>query len=147
MLKDQTILSFPQSFKLMKDFLKGLKGNYWVEIRRCRQQRTLDQNAFFHGVWLPIIAERLTELWGENVTPDTAKAYVKDEFLRWPIVNKETGETFGYETRGTSQLDVKEFSEFLDKIYVWALRYLDEELPESNRSYEYRYAPAESRAA
>jgi hypothetical protein len=132
MAKDQAILKFPESFKMVKDHLKTLTGYYWFEVRKCRDQRTLSQNAFLHGVWLPIIARRMTELWGESTDIYVAKELLKNEFLRTPLIDKETGEIKGHYTRGTRDLDKAEFSEFMDRVSVWALRMLDEELPEAD---------------
>lgn len=138
MAKDQAILNFSDSGtrKMVRSYIDQLRGLHWFEVRKCRNQRTLSQNAFFHGVWLPRIAARYSVLWGYIVDPEEAKADLKDRFLRTMRLNKETGEKCGMYTKHTADLDVAEFAEFLDQVKQHAQDFLDIELPEANQFME-----------
>lgn len=126
---DLPILNFPKHRKVMRQFIDGLEGNYRIEFTKVMKGRTLAQNAYMHGVVFYWVAQGLKSAWGENVSMLQDKALMKDEFLRVPQVNKNTGEIEGYYTRGTSELNVSECIEFIEKVIDYAATKLNVTIP------------------
>jgi hypothetical protein len=80
-------------------------------------QRSLDQNAYFHGVIIPIIDEE---------TGNYNQAYTKQEMAKkfaTTTVVLGTGEE-GELTQGTHEMNTKEMTEYIDKIRLWASEFL-----------------------
>lgn len=117
-------LSNPKHKRVLKQYIDGLEGNYRFEFTKVRGFRTSAQNRWWHGVVFPLIARELSELWGEPVSMLQAKAFLKDRYLRFPQVNKSTGEVMGHFTKGTSELDVAEGVEFSEAILKFAVEEL-----------------------
>ena len=117
-------LSNAQTKRLLLDFIKNAKGIWSFEMRRCRKQRTLNQNAYLHASIFPIIAKGLSEAWGYTVDPGTTKEFLKDKFLKEPLINKNTGEVQGYLTRRTRDLSVTEAIAFIDSCIDFAGEWL-----------------------
>ena len=122
-------MSNPKHKRVLKGYIDGLDGLYRFEFIRCRDQRTLKQNAYMHGVVFVEIAKAMTEAWGEPVSMLSAKAQLKDMFLRRPKINKQTGEIICHETIGTSDLDKEEGALFIDQCIKWAADMLNWSVP------------------
>lgn len=105
---------------LLIDKINSLRGIHRVELKRVRQQRSLSQNAYLFGVVYPAVCPALTECEGEDVDSLTAHEFFKERFLRKAIVNKNTGEVLGGYSRSSVDLDVAEFSTFLQKVIEFA---------------------------
>lgn len=130
-------LSDPRHRQVLKDYIDTLKGVYRIDLVRVRNQRTLSQNAYFHGVIVPLVARAWSAIEGYEVGPWEAKARLKDMFLRVPVVNRSTGEVTGWYTRGTSDLDVPEMSAFIERCIAFARDDLGVEVPPAEE-YEQR---------
>ncbi len=137
MREDPPILNMsnPQHRKLLKGYIDSLKGIYRFEFTRVRSQRTLAQNAYLHGVVLPIIAAGMSEAWGCKVTTEEAKQHVKDEFLRKPRIHPDTGEVLSWYTESTANLNVSECIEFIEKVIEFGRDKLNVTVPPA-REYE-----------
>lgn len=134
MAKDQAILSFPESTKMVIQYVKSLKsGLYWFELRRCKDQRTLKQNAYYWGVVLPFVAPLLADAWGESITVDDAHEYFKGEFLMRRIFDRETGELKSSFPMSTADRDTEEFAEYLEKINELVARMFGRNVPEARK--------------
>ncbi len=83
-----------------------------VVIRKRREQRSLDQNAYLHAVPFPILAD----YWGEDI--ETTKLLVLGECFGW----KETRDGHRLPMKpSTSQLTVEEASHLIEWIPPWAM--------------------------
>lgn len=126
---DKPTIKFNSKTSFLSD-LKDFKHEQkiWVEIRSYSPQRSLNQNSLFH-VWNGILAEEI------GVEPDDMKYLLKEKFLKMPLTDKhgneiadEAGE-LQFKVRDTSSLSKVEMMEFMDKIHVWALSFLQCALP------------------
>jgi len=128
--KDTPILDFsdPGHKRMALALVRGLEGLHWFEVRRCKSQRSLDQNAYMWAEVLPAIARGISQQWGETVTAEEAHEFCKSRFLSRPIVDRRTGELKGYTRPSTSDLDTAEFAEYLDKLILFAAEYLNTEV-------------------
>lgn len=95
-----------------RHYLRFLKGQrVEVVIRKARSQRSLDQNAYFHGVPVPLLAAE----WGEDV--ETTKLLILGECFGW----KETHGSRLPLKPHTSKLTVEEFSHLIEWLPPWAM--------------------------
>jgi hypothetical protein len=135
-LKDEPIINFgdPAQKRLYRRYIDGLDGLYRVPMPvRCRDQRTLTQNAYLWGVVYQYVAAGMADAWGEEVTIDDAHIECARRFLRRPLVNRRTGEVKGCVIRSTTSLNTAEMSAYWDKIIVFAAQELDVEIPPPDR--------------
>lgn len=102
--------------RVLLGYIKSLDGIHRVEVKKVRDQRTLSQNAYMHGVLFVDLAKALTEACGVHVDMHQAKSVAKDKFLRHPIVHPETGEVMAWFTQSTAALDVEECGRFIDQV-------------------------------
>jgi len=96
-----------------KNYLRFLRGQrVELVIRKARTQRSLDQNAYLHGVPLPLLAAE----WGEDI--ETTKLLVLGECFGW----KDTRDGHRLPIKPhTSQLTVEEFSQLIEWLPPWAM--------------------------
>ena len=111
----------PVSFKR---YISGLKDKpLTVTVKAVRKHRSLDQNSYFHGVVLPILSQET------GYTTDEMKDIVKTLFLR------KTMTVAGQEIEvvlGSSDLNTKQFENFMEDIRRWASTELWCDIPEPN---------------
>ena len=131
MAREEIILDFSQPAvkKMVVEHVRTLKGLYWFECRRCRDQRTLKQNAWYWVSVVKTVRERIAELWGEQYSSEQIHVWMRSMFLKQPIVNHGTGEVMGETVKSTTELDTKEFSDYVDRIIKWAGEVLEVEIP------------------
>lgn len=122
-------LSLPAHRALVMHHIENREGIHRVTVTRVKAQRSLSQNAYLWGVVYPCICPALSECEGEQIDALTAHEFFKERFLRRAIVNKATGEVMGGCTRSSTELDVAEFSDFLQKIIRWAQEKLGLNVP------------------
>ena len=103
------------------------QGAYSVKVKKRRSRRSLDQNAL---LWL----------WMTHLEEDSEVGYTKEEWKllfqemfcpRLEVAMPNTGEIVTV-TRGTSDLNTKEFSSLLDKIQLFSYHELGISLPDPN---------------
>ena len=95
----------------------SLKGNHRITIVKERKRRSDGQNRYFHGVVLQYFTAWCNEQ-GNDWTEDECKGELKRRFLSKTWTDEKTGEIFET-TRKTSDLDTKEFMEFIDNVVFW----------------------------
>lgn len=146
--KDRAILdlSDPKQRKMLINHINSLDGKHWVEITRCRRQRSLNQNAYLWGVVYPAVAAGLEEAWGESLAVEEVHDWLKNRFNSRLIVNRNTGEVLGRRPASTADLDTGEFGEYLDKVIRFAAEQLGvvvpspDDLRERDEQEGYRHA-------
>lgn len=131
MAKDHAILdlSNPKHRAMLIGHIKSLKGKHWVEIRKCRKQRTTNQNAYMWAVVYPAIREGLEEAWGEQLTVEEVHDFLKDRFNSTLLVDRTTGDIKGRRPQSTADLDTATFAEYLNKVIRFAGEELGIEVP------------------
>lgn len=96
-------------------------GNYTLEIKKVRQSRSNSQNAYFHWVIVPYIAERMGEIakwmpwtpeWLENAKEALINKYLPNEVKKNPLDKRRKIKV----QKRTSDCDTAEFKEMIDKI-------------------------------
>lgn len=93
------------------------RGPWEVSMRQIKPRRSLDQNGYyfaaFVGPWLLWLREASGEPW---ISKEQAHEALKKHVLGTkPIVNKETGEVIDHMIPDSRFMDMKEFSEYLDR--------------------------------
>ncbi len=125
-------LSNAKHRRVLVDYIKGLSGIWRFEFTKVRSQRSLNQNAYMHGVCFPLIARGLSAVrGGEPVTMLEAKDEMKDRFLRCEKVDKQTGEVVAHYTKSTHMLNVGECVEFIENMIKFAQDELGTTIPPS----------------
>lgn len=107
-------------------------GMYRVKVAKFRRTRTLQQNRFLWGVVYPVIADGITEAWGERLELEDVHDLCKQNFLSSPIVNKHDGTWKGNRYKSTARLTIDEFSDYVDKLTKFASESLSVVLPDSS---------------
>ena len=108
-------------FALMKLKINLLtNGDYIVTINRIKSHRTISQNKLYR-LWVKLIADKTGN------TEDDLHDYFKDVFLekQYKVLFNKQVESGG----STTRLTTKEFTTFLDKIYLFASEELKMILP------------------
>lgn len=96
-----------------------------VTIQKAKKKRSNPQNAYFHGVVLPLVANGLTDL-GQFTSPAQAKEVIKLLFLQYE-------DAIGVpRTKNTSGLSTLEFNELIEQVQIWAADFLSVKIPDPN---------------
>ena len=100
-------------------YLGGLTGKVKVVVRKWRKNRSLNQNSYYWGVVIKILAEEL------GYTDEQCHNALKWEFLRVEGKRIPT-------IKSTALLTTLEFMDFIDKIQIWAAQELNINIPSPN---------------
>lgn len=107
--KGNLFIENPAAFKR---YLAELKDKpLTVTVKAVRKHRSIDQNSYLHGVVLPILSQET------GYTTDEMKDIVKTLFLRkiMTVAGKEIEVVLG-----SSELNTKQFEDFMEDIRRWA---------------------------
>ena len=106
-----------------------------ITIERAFNKRSNNQNAYLHGVVIPLIKHRLIELgFAEAKSDDWVKDFIKYNCLLKEFINQQTGEIIKSLGR-TSGLSKSEFMDFIAEVQMWAAEKLDVYIPDPNEEY------------
>lgn len=116
--------------ELLTDWIIQHPGkNIEIEIKLKRKQRTLLQNAYYHGVVVAKVHEALRDL-GHDVDEEETHELLKAKFNSMQIVN---GDGVVEEIpRSTKGMDTIDMMVFIEKIQRWAAEYLGITIPNPN---------------
>ena len=105
-------------------YVKGLRdGIYELDIGNVSKDRSLPQNNYYWGVLIRMISDEI------GMTPDTCHEMLKWKFLR----SEYRCDDVVYEyARSTTSLDTKEFSDYCEKLQMWAASELNLNIPNPN---------------
>ncbi len=109
------------------------KQVYEVRILEFKKDRSLAQNALM-WLWLTRIAKHLDEEHGIKTTPEILKYEFQDRYIGFSSYKKTNGQS-GARIRGTSELNTSEFTDFLNRIEVYARAELGCDLPHPEDKY------------
>lgn len=90
-----------------------------IVIEKAKKKRSLNQNAFYHGVVTPCVAGVL-EHYGNDADNEVAHEICKRDFLPREgrrLVTLPSGETI--EARSTTWLTTKSWEEYIERIRAW----------------------------
>jgi hypothetical protein len=103
---DLPIFSLPAHTKVIVSIIKNLApGMYRIPLERCKDQRSLSQNAYMWGVVLPYVAKGMTDAWGEKIDVNQAKAAMQKQFLTRPICDQKRRSESGIHRRYVRAID------------------------------------------
>lgn len=113
----------------LNKFLGGLSVGKWLLKAERKDKRTSQMNRYLHGVLLPVVKEALRGAgWNNIKTIEDAKDFVKVKFLRYDVVNENTGEVVTM-FRNTSALTKLQFMELVQDVQIWLLDMFGIHLP------------------
>ncbi len=101
-----------------------------VTVEKKKRNRSLDQNAYLHGVVIPMCREGLADV-GYKYTLDETKLDLKRMFAVKEKVNINTGEIRQY-IKDTSDMSTVEMMDFIAEIQQWAAEFLGVVIPNPN---------------
>lgn len=130
-------ISNPQVIR--KAFQELQDGRYLVKIDKANK-RSLPQNAYYHGVIVPLVKNGLKDIgYNEVRTNEDAHECLKYLFLKKQIPNENTGEVI--EILGsTAKLTTTEFNLFIEQVAQWCSEYLGFVLPMPNEQMQISYS-------
>lgn len=129
-------LSNPKQRAMLLGYIKGLKGIHRVKITRCRNQRSMAQNAYLWAVVYPAVANGLEEAWGERLSVEEVHEWCKGRFNSRLIVDRNTGDVKGRRPVSTTALDTAQCTEYIEKIIRFAAEDLGVEVPPATPAKE-----------
>lgn len=105
-----------------------------ITIQKKRKARSLLQNAYYHGVIIPVVQCGLLDA-GYKVGKEETHDFLKSMFLKVEIVNEQTGEIL-HSVGSTSKLSTVEAMEYFQQITIWAAEFLNVEIPAPGEQLE-----------
>ena len=105
-----------------------------IEVKLKKRVRSDVQNAYYWGVVIAMIVERLREL-GHDVDRDLTHEFLKGRFLYTELTDPTSGEVMKT-PRKTSELATEEFMEYVEHIKQFAAETLDIYIPDPNEQLE-----------
>jgi RNA-binding protein YhbY len=114
-----------QKFSALKD------GKYLVKIDRFKK-RSLPQNAYYHGVVVPMVKRGLQEAgYNEVRTNEDAHEIMKHLFLKKEMRSEKNDDAIIIAC-STTELSTTEFNAFLEQVWQWGAEYLCIQIPQPN---------------
>lgn len=125
------------------DFLKDIEQfegmDVVLTVEKKKKGRSLEQNAYYWGIVVPMVREGLREAGWEIGTNSEAHELMKRMFLKQEVVNKETGETM--ETTGsTTKCSTVDMMEYFADIQKWASEFLGLYIPDPNEQVSIEFS-------
>lgn len=115
----------------MDEVLQSFEGKDWqLTIEKKKKSRSLNQNAYYWGVVIPMVRAALHDL-GMKLSRQEVHELLKLKFLKKEIINENTGEVFEY-IGGSSELTTTEFMDFTAELQQWSAEYLNIVIPSPN---------------
>ncbi len=115
----------PENPALFKSAFYGHEGKrVRVTVERFRNRRSSEQNRYYHGVVVPAIGKAIGEQDMEAV-----HEMLKAEFNYQIVV---IGQKEMKMPLSTAKLETVQFSEFMEKVRMWAAKFLELYIPDPN---------------
>lgn len=115
-----------------KAFAALSDGKYLVRIDAFKK-RTLSQNAYYHGVVVPMVKDGLRDIgYSEVKTNEDAHEILKHLFLKKKLTNENNGDEIII-AGSTANLKTVDFNAFLEDVWQWAATYLNVQIPQPNQ--------------
>ena len=102
-------------------------------IEKFVQKRTNPQNAYFHGVVIPICNQGFNDL-GHRFNAKKTKENLKKLFLKEDLPLKDG--LFIESVKGTSELSTEEMAAFIEQVKQFAAEFLGVYIPDANEQLE-----------
>jgi hypothetical protein len=105
-----------------------------IEVKLKKRFRSDVQNAYYWGVVVAMISQRLREL-GHDVDRDLTHEFLKGRFLYTEFTDPASSEVMKI-PRKTSELATEEFIEYMEHVKQFAAETLDIYIPDPNEQLE-----------
>jgi len=117
---------------LIIDAIKSFEGtDVLITLEKPKKKRSNPQNAFYHGVIIPIVQNCLRDA-GYVMTNEATHDLIKLKFLKETIfTNEETGEIVE-RVKSTTELSTSQFMDFVTEIRQFTNEYFGVDIPEPN---------------
>ena len=116
------------------DFLKDLEcfndKNIILTIEPKKKIRSIEQNAYYWGVVVPMIRQGLIDV-GYKVSKEQTHDLLRAKFAIDELVNEDTGEIIKT-IASTTNMTTTDFMKYIESIIQWAAEYLSIQIPEPN---------------
>lgn len=124
---------FRQNKDFIRDAIKIFEGkDIKIVFKRKYKKRSNNENAFYWGVWIPILQRAIRDTWGEIRDANDVHEIIKLNCNYEEKINEETG-SFIRVPRSSTELNTYEWEfEFKQKIRQFALEFFNVTLPEPN---------------
>jgi hypothetical protein len=110
------VINTQQDKQLLFNYLKELKTDYVVKVKKQRNNRSIMQNNYYWACIVQPLAEELGYFPDE--LHDTLKVKFASEWQSIQIKDKTIGLQ---KINSTAQMNSKEFEIYVDQIRIWAL--------------------------
>lgn len=114
------------TFKKIQEYVKGKDDFFVIEIQKSKRIRSLNQNKYYWGVVVKIIANHT------GYTSDEMHQWLASEFLSY----NSKGRVF---TKSTTKLNTLEFEQYLEKCRQWGQEEMSCYIPLPNELTEEMY--------
>ena len=99
-----------------------------IEVKKARVQRSLMQNAYYFGVVVTMVQERLRDL-GHDITKEDTHNLLRGRLLFTELIDEKTGEVVKI-PKSTKNLTKAEFMDYLEDIKRFGAEVLDIVIPD-----------------
>lgn len=120
-------MSNPREKQLLLAKLRDLQGMCKVTVGKYRQGRSLKQNRYYWGLFIPAFIEGMA-IQGVEIDKDTAHLKLKEMFAGVERVNVG-GQTITV-PKSTADMTTVEFNAYLDRVAVFLAEYFGVQVPE-----------------
>ena len=116
--KDIPIFNFdqPKTKAIVKQYVNGLEGLWQVEFTRCKDQRSLQANAYYWSTVLPRVQAGIKNQWGDKLDRMQTHELCLVHHSSTTVVNRLTGEETRVAKKRSSKMNKEEFSDFLETV-------------------------------
>ncbi|RBA36112.1 hypothetical protein [Elizabethkingia anophelis] len=131
---------FRQNKDFILDAITQFEGkDIQIIFKRKYKKRTNNENAFYWGVWIPILQRAVRDTWGEVRDPGEVHEIIKIACNYEEKPNITTGE-FIRVPKSSTQLNTYEWEfEFKQKVRQFALDFFNIVLPEPDEQLKIDY--------
>lgn len=110
-------------------------GCYWVEIKKQRRGRTLNQNGYLWGCVYPILLDGLLEAGWEFTSLEQVHEFFKKQIALDRVVNRHTGEIVQI-PKSTATMDTQQFTAYVEALRDYAHDFLGVTIPDPDRNWK-----------
>lgn len=124
---------FRQNKEFIRNAIQQFEGkDIKIVFKRKYKKRSNNENAFYWGVWIPILQRAILDTWGEIRDANDVHEIIKLNCNYEEKINEDTG-SFVRVPKSSTELNTYEWEfEFKQKIRQFALDFFNVTLPEPN---------------
>lgn len=104
-------------------------GEYAISVKRIRNRRSNDQNAWLWGCIYPLLRQGLNSQGWEFTTDEQVHTFFKQITADEQVLNRNTGEVLTI-PNSTREMDTATFSAYCEKLRDYGREFLGVEIPD-----------------